>query len=72
MLQLNALRNDPAGVKELLAVKNFKDTDLVDRIIDLDDERKKLTFQFDDTKAKVNSTSKEFGMLMAKGFKEEA
>ena len=72
MLQLNALRNDPAGVKELLAVKNFKDTDLVDRIIDLDDERKKLTFQFDDTKAKVNSTSKEIGMLMAKGFKEEA
>lgn len=72
MLQLAVLRNNPAEVKERLAVKNFKELDLVDDIIALDDSRKKLTFQFDDTKAGINAASKEIGGLMAKGQKEEA
>src|SRR5690349_4679218 len=72
MLQLASLRNDVNLVKERLAVKNFKELELVDQIISLDDERKKLTFQYDDTKAKVNAASKEIGMLMGKGEKEAA
>ena len=72
MLQLATLRNDTELVKERLAVKNFKEIDLVDEIIALDDERKKLTFQFDETKAKINAASKEIGALMGKGQKEEA
>jgi seryl-tRNA synthetase len=59
-------------VKERLALKNFKELNLVDEIIALDDSRKKLTFQFDDTKARINAASKEIGGLMAKGQKEEA
>jgi seryl-tRNA synthetase len=72
MLQLAVLRNNPEMVKERLSIKNYKETGLVDQIIALDDERKKLTFQFDDTKAKVNTASKEIGQLMAKGQKNEA
>src|SRR5437868_14282862 len=72
MLQLAILRNNPEMVKERLAIKNYKETDLVDQIIAMDDERKKLTFQFDDTKAKINAASKEIGQLMAKGQKIEA
>lgn len=72
MLQLATLRNNPELVKERLAVKNFKEAHLVDEIISLDDERKKLTFQFDETKAKINAASKEIGALMGKGQKEEA
>lgn len=72
MLQLAALRNNPEEVKERLGVKNFKEVNLVDEIISLDDNRKKLTFQFDETKAKINAASKEIGGLMAKGQKEEA
>lgn len=72
MLQLATLRNNTEFVKERLAIKNFKEINLVDEIISLDDERKKLTFQFDETKAKINSASKEIGMLMGKGQKEEA
>ena len=72
MLQLASLRNDVTLVKERLAVKNFKELELVDQIISIDDERKKLTFQYDDTKAKINAASKEIGMLMAKGEKEAA
>jgi seryl-tRNA synthetase len=72
MLQLAVLRNNTELVRERLAVKNFAEISLVDDIISLDDERKKLTFQFDETKAKINAASKEIGMLMGKGQKEEA
>jgi seryl-tRNA synthetase len=72
MLQLALLRNNPEGVKERLAVKHFGEPALVDEIIALDDRRKSLTFQFDDTKAKINAASKEIGALMGKGQKEEA
>jgi seryl-tRNA synthetase len=72
MLQLQVLRQNPAAVKERLSVKNFTELNLVDEIIALDDERKSLTFQFDDTKAKINATSKEIGLLMSKGQKEDA
>ena len=72
MLQLAQLRSNPEGVKERLAVKHFGEPALVDEIIALDDQRKSLTFQFDDTKAKINAASKEIGALMGKGQKEEA
>jgi len=72
MLQLAVLRNNPEKVKERLAHKNFKETELVDQVIALDDERKKLSLQYDDTKGKINAASKEIGQLMAKGQKEEA
>jgi len=72
MLQLARLRSNPEEVRERLSIKNFKDLHIVDAIIALDDDRKKLTFQFDETKAKINAASKEIGGLMAKGQKEEA
>ena len=72
MLPLQILRQNPELVKERLDVKNFKELQLVDDIIALDDSRKKLTFQFDDTKSKINAASNEIGGLMAKGQKAEA
>ena len=61
MLQLQVLRQNPQGVKERLAVKYFAESELVDVIIALDDERKRLQLEFDNNQAKVNSTSKEIG-----------
>ena len=72
MLQVNVLRNDPNFVKEKLAVKHFKQVELVDEIIALDDDRKKTQLDFDNTQAKINAASKEIGKLMATGKKEEA
>jgi len=40
---------------------------LVDSIIALDDQRKKLQLDFDTTQAKVNAASKEIGKMMASG-----
>lgn len=72
MLQLQAIRQDPGFIKERLAVKNFKQTELVDEILSLDDQRKKLQNESDTTQSKINTASKEIGQLMAKGQKEEA
>ncbi|MEO8404692.1 MAG: serine--tRNA ligase [Chitinophagaceae bacterium] len=72
MLQLQVLRQHTEEVKKKLAVKNFADLQLVDSIISLDDQRKKLQLEFDTNQAKVNSASKEIGQLMGKGNKAEA
>ncbi|MEI9944147.1 MAG: serine--tRNA ligase [Chitinophagaceae bacterium] len=72
MLQLQVLRQNPDGIKEKLAIKHFAETNLVDTILSLDNQRKKLQLEFDNTQAKVNSASKDIGQLMAKGQKEEA
>jgi len=72
MLQVNVLRNDPQWAKERLAVKHFKQLELVDEIIVLDDERKRIQSEFDNTQSKVNAASKEIGKMMAQGNKEAA
>lgn len=72
MLQVPFIRQNTALVKERLAIKNFKDMSVVDEVIRLDDERKKLQLEYDNTQARVNAASKEIGMLMGKGQKEEA
>ena len=72
MLQVQVLKNYTAEVKQRLAKKQFKQPELVDLIISLDDERKKLQNEFDQTQAKVNTASKEIGKLMALGNKEAA
>ena len=72
MLQINYIRQNTELVKKGLAKKFFNNPSLVDEILSLDEQRKKLQTAFDETQAKVNSTSKEIGMLMAKGQKEDA
>jgi seryl-tRNA synthetase len=72
MLQLSYIRSNTAEVKQRLAVKNFKEPGIIDEIIEVDEERRKLTFRFDETKSKINAASKEIGQLMSKGSKDEA
>ncbi len=72
MLQVQVLRNNTAEVKKKLALKQFKQLELVDQVVSLDDERKKLQADFDQTQAKVNAASKEIGKYMAAGNQAEA
>ncbi|MFT3902246.1 MAG: serine--tRNA ligase [Niabella sp.] len=72
MLQLQVIRQNTQEVKERLQVKNFKDLPLVDQIITLDNQRKKLQLEYDNTQALVNSASKQIGGLIAKGEKQAA
>jgi len=72
MLQVSVLRANPEEVKKKLTKKHFKQPELVDTIISLDDERKKLQLDFDTTQASINAASKEIGKLMGQGNKEAA
>jgi seryl-tRNA synthetase len=72
MLQLAVIRQNPEFVKERLGVRNFPETGLVDTIIQLDDQRKKLQLESDTTQSRINAFSKEIGQLMSKGQKQEA
>ena len=72
MLQLAFIRQNRDLVEERLAVKNFADLNLVDEIISLDEKRRKTQLENDELASKVNTASKEIGMLMGKGEKEAA
>ena len=72
MLQVSYIRQHRNTVLERLAVKNFPQTELVDEVIALDDERKRLQAVFDNTQARVNSASKEIGNFMKQGQKDQA
>lgn len=72
MLQLNFIRANADLVKERLAHRNFKDVQLIDEIINLDNQKKQLQVDLETGLAKVNAASKEIGALMSKGMKAEA
>lgn len=72
MLQIQLFRNQRDHVIERLGVKHFSDIAIVDKIILLDEERRKLQAENDANLAKINAASKEIGKLMANGKKDEA
>jgi seryl-tRNA synthetase len=72
MLQVTYLRQHTQLAKDKLAIKHFSNVDLVDQVIAMDDQRKRLQASFDELQSKVNAASKEIGNHMAKGEKEQA
>jgi len=72
MLQVTYLRQHTQLAKDKLAIKHFSNVALVDQVIEVDDQRKRLQASFDDLQSKVNAASKEIGNHMAKGDKEQA
>lgn len=72
MLQISYIRQHTALVKERLAVKNFPDLQLIDKLLDTDEQVRKLKTQTETLQANINTASKEIGMLMGKGEKDAA
>lgn len=72
MLQVPFIRQNTELVKQRLAIKNFKQPELVEELIKWDDKRKQYQFELDEIQAKINASSKEIGQLMAKGEKDKA
>ena len=73
MIDIKFLRENPEVVKENIK-KKFQDSKLplVDEVIVLDTERRKVQQEADDLKADKNKIAKEIGGLMKQGKKEEA
>lgn len=72
MLPIQLFRQEKERVAEGLRKKNFKELDLIDKVVDLDERRRQLQVENDAIAASVNSGSKSIGQLMAQGKKEEA
>jgi seryl-tRNA synthetase len=72
MLPIHLFRQNKELVLEGLKKKHFKELDLVDTIIALDEQKRQIQVENDTIAASVNSASKNIGQLMAKGQKEEA
>jgi seryl-tRNA synthetase len=72
MLQVNYIRENREKVLERLSVRNFKQTELVDEIVQLDEERKQTQTSLDNLSAIANSSARQIGDLMRTGNKEEA
>lgn len=72
MLTIKQLRDDKEAAIRKLAKKGVDAAPLIDRIEELDDRRKALQTELDDTLARQNKAAKEIGMLMGQGRREEA
>ena len=73
MLDLRFVRENPEIVKQNIRDK-FQDAKLplVDEVIELDEENRKVKKEADDLRASRNKISKQIGALMGQGKKEEA
>jgi seryl-tRNA synthetase len=72
MLQVSFIRENREKVLERLTVKNFKQLDLVDEIISLDDQRRSTQTSMDNVAAEANAAAKQIGDFMRNGKKDEA
>ncbi|TCD18313.1 serine--tRNA ligase [Pedobacter psychrodurus] len=72
MLQVNYIRENREKVLERLSIRNFKQPELVDEIIKIDEDRRSTQTSLDSISAEANAAAKQIGDLMRTGKKEEA
>ncbi len=72
MLQINYIKQNPALVKERLAIRNFARIELVDELIAADEALRLLKSNVENLQASVNLASREIGVFMLNGEKHKA
>ena len=72
MLQISFIRQNTELVKKLLSVKHFGDLLLVDKVVELDEQVRKLKVESETLQSDMNAASKAIGLLMGKGENEAA
>ena len=72
MLEINYLRNNKINVIEILKVKNFDASIIVDEVIILDDRRKETKLKSDNLLRRANVIAKEISILFKTGKIEQA
>ncbi len=72
MLEIAAIRNNAQEIKNRLTVKNFKEVNLIDEILAVDEKRRNVQTKLDENLAKQNAIAKEIGDLFKQGKKEDA
>ena len=73
MLQVSFIKENKAEVLRGLAVRNFTDAEnTIEKVIDLDENRKSIQTKLDNTLAEANKLAKEIGGLFKTGKADEA
>ncbi len=72
MLPIKYILENRDEVIERLKVKNIDATETIDKIIELNDKRRKTQAESDNLQAELNRISKEIGLLVKNGQKEQA
>jgi seryl-tRNA synthetase len=72
MLPLAYLREQPEKIKKGLLKRNFAQPEIVDQLLEVDQKRRTLQAQLDETLAKSNQLAKEIGHLFNSGHTEQA
>ena len=72
MLQASTIRQEKDRIIAGLKKRHFQDLDIVDRILQLDDDRRKHQAAGDDIQADINRLSKQIGDLFKSGQMAEA
>ena len=72
MLQISYIRENKESVINGLKKRNFKELELVEEAITLDEQRRLVQTKLDNALAESNKLSKEIGTLMKEGKRQEA
>jgi len=72
MLTIKQIRDDKAAAVRKLAKKGVDAAATIDRILELDDRRKAVQAELDETLAAQNKAAKEIGALMGRGLRDQA
>jgi seryl-tRNA synthetase len=72
MLTINFIKENKELVLERLSVKNFKNPELIEKVLELDSQRRQVQLKYDNNQGEMNSLSKEIGILFKSGKMNEA
>ncbi|MDE6813233.1 MAG: serine--tRNA ligase, partial [Duncaniella sp.] len=72
MLTIQQIKEDPERIIARLAVKGFDGKQGVNDVIDFDDQRRSLQFQYDNLAADLKKKADSIGALMKAGHRDEA
>ena len=72
MLDLRLIRSEPEAVKAALDRRGSGVSEVIDRILEIDTEQRRLAGQRDEIRAQVKSVSKDVGRLRGQGKADEA
>src|ERR1700733_9200877 len=72
MLQISVIREKKDWVIERLAVKNFAAKEIVEKVLEMDENRRKTQNELDTLLSQSNAMSKQIGDMMKAGKKADA
>jgi len=67
MLTINFIKENKELVLEKLSIKNFKNLELVEKVLELDTQRRQAQLKYDNSQNELNTLSKEIGLLFKSG-----